>query len=1136
MVAADLQQVLNQAVNDVRAVSLRAITACRALVADGEWAAGQAEPDREAAVELARQVYQRCQERRRHCQDGDSLRCNSHLRCLALSVLKEWGDSAPTSDSELAALSKHWGRTALQFVLCAECADSSAAADVEQAQSCFDQAFVLLQRANGSGQVEVLEAHCMLKGWQAQLDWMRGDVRQVISRLEEAHAALELHGGSALLPQPRRYLAEHCAYSLAMTGFQASGGGATDDANHGGGGGVERRDLMRLLDLSISLLGDDMGDAQALRDRSLRLKAWLAMQEQELDLAAQTLNLHSREHGPADEHGAAGEAGEAGEAGDAEAMVVSGGGGGGGGGASEVPGGDHAQRLLKATLLFKSNQKAEASAHVLEWLSKAAAPYAFSRDALQLLQEHGCASAAVEGCTALLERYAQSQEEYSELVELKHRLLDGGREGGGAGGGGSTGGGGGGGGGGGAGEGGAAHDSAASASFLEAVIDAHCGEQRTLRASTLQTLGRRLWRAGARHFAGGDLHHGIERFERAARFLEQAEDLAGQLRTQSWLAYCYQLQDQPEKAKARAIAALRVAEAVAVRQPARGGGGGGGGAGGSGDDGGGGGALAVSAAVDDDAAMDVDDGAAGAASGLRPVTLTLLVLIKAHLKLGEADEAHARIGRLLEQQPGDHLMLAAVCQEVASMGGGASHATAEKILEHFVQQLDAMRMPPAHPPPAAALTTTTTAPPPPPKSKLVSATRSLILHREQNPRRAEAAVAGALAAKLLADVQLVAARLVQHGAEAVCDSPEDLEWLADKAFGLGLQCLLGSGSGSPSLPSPADGAALVKLDDVATLRRSVELLRASSELRERLQPSADGLAKTLTTQTLLCRQCLLLARFGGGGGVDARDPSAEAAARRDEQCAPLLATAARAVEAAFRAHARTARAREERPRQNVEAATLHVLQFEVAVARCDPSAPTLLARAADVDGVTATHLSHMGAMCLERRCPNLELGRIALGRALERLRAASPKDLNGIARLLRQQISTTTHASRHEAKKFFEVARDELDGYSAANCPMHEDELHWFAAHAWNRGLSLFHERQLEVAEGWMSMAFTFVNLSPALSEFRDEMGECYQSCLEQLSRADPREMSWHKRMSDIVVTWGVPSREPLTVAADRRR
>ena len=105
--------------------------------------------------------------------------------------------------------------------------------------------------------------------------------------------------------------------------------------------------------------------------------------------------------------------------------------------------------------------------------------------------------------------------------------------------------------------------------------------------------------------------------------------------------------------------------------------------------------------------------------------------------------------------------------------------------------------------------------------------------------------------------------------------------------------------------------------------------------------------------------------------------------------------------------------------------------------------------------------------------------------------------------------------------------------------PLQEDELHWFASHAWNRGLALFSERQLEVAEGWMSMAFAFVNLSPSLAEFRDEMSECYNRCLEQLSRADPHEMSWHKRMSDIVVTWGAaaPTREePRTVAADRRR
>ena len=33
-------------------------------------------------------------------------------------------------------------------------------------------------------------------------------------------------------------------------------------------------------------------------------------------------------------------------------------------------------------------------------------------------------------------------------------------------------------------------------------------------------------------------------------------------RVQAWLAYCYMIQDRPDKAKARAVAALRVAERV----------------------------------------------------------------------------------------------------------------------------------------------------------------------------------------------------------------------------------------------------------------------------------------------------------------------------------------------------------------------------------------------------------------------------------------------------------------------------------------------------------------------------------------------------------------------------------------------
>ena len=39
---------------------------------------------------------------------------------------------------------------------------------------------------------------------------------------------------------------------------------------------------------------------------------------------------------------------------------------------------------------------------------------------------------------------------------------------------------------------------------------------------------------------------------------------------------------------------------------------------------------------------------------------------------------------------------------------------------------------------------------------------------------------------------------MQLGAEAVCDSPEDLEWLADKAFALAVECLTAFAAASDS--------------------------------------------------------------------------------------------------------------------------------------------------------------------------------------------------------------------------------------------------------------------------------------------------------------------------------------------------
>ena len=45
-------------------------------------------------------------------------------------------------------------------------------------------------------------------------------------------------------------------------------------------------------------------------------------------------------------------------------------------------------------------------------------------------------------------------------------------------------------------------------------------------------------------------------------------------------------------------------------------------------------------------------------------------------------------------------------------------------------------------------------------------------------------------------------------------------------------------------------------------------------------------------------------------------------------------------------------------------------------------------------------------------------------------------------------MATCTHHTRHEAKRYFEAARDELERFSPANCPMSEDDLHWSATHS----------------------------------------------------------------------------------------
>ena len=239
-----------------------------------------------------------------------------------------------------------------------------------------------------SKSVEVLELELQLCGFRAHLSWSRGDMRQVIGHLEEAQVLIEGAGGQFTLIAPRVYLAEQVAFYLALRGFEAL------DACNSGTPPVpfERRELVRLLDLGLTLLGDlhtELDDTRQLRDFALRLRALICIQDKEMDLAAQSLNQHSTHE-------------------------------------QEAP---DAYVLLRAHLLFNSNQPAEAQAHTLNWLRahSSLSPTSAST-AIDLLLMHDAVSAALTAVTILSERLRQREswcvgsdesKQYSELQEVR---------------------------------------------------------------------------------------------------------------------------------------------------------------------------------------------------------------------------------------------------------------------------------------------------------------------------------------------------------------------------------------------------------------------------------------------------------------------------------------------------------------------------------------------------------------------------------------------------------------------------------------------------------------------------------------------------------------------------------------------
>ena len=394
------------------------------------------------------------------------------------------------SPASLASRMKHWGRTGVAFGICNEQAE---------AEACFAAAVSLSGHASGHEEPLLLEAEILIKGWQAWvLHFNKLDPRLVLQRLEEAHGLVQrTHATvemSEVLLGARRYLAEHVAFAAATQGFHE----LADKRNKSP---YDQRALIRMVDLAVGLLPDADTDAKDLRGQILRLRAWLCMEEDELDMAAQTLAQHDDQS-------------------------------------------NDVYRLLQCNLLFRTNQAGEACSRAVEWL-RSATPgslcFEGAMDTIALMIEREEGATALQLCYLVLERLragislldggptTELSAGYSEVAELTFHILSE-----------------------------IAPDSAGCTDHLETCLDGHLSERFPLNETALRLIAAKLWEKGTAFYHESDLHRAASSIETAFRFLEHTDDKGATARAQATLAQCYLLQDRLEPALARAGQAIQL--------------------------------------------------------------------------------------------------------------------------------------------------------------------------------------------------------------------------------------------------------------------------------------------------------------------------------------------------------------------------------------------------------------------------------------------------------------------------------------------------------------------------------------------------------------------------------------------------
>lgn len=1085
--------------------------------------------------------------RKRALTEPSALSAINHVRALCLAILELGG---AMRDMDKGQHAKHWARTGMQFMIGGE---------LDEADRALGAAARLLRETIENESDEMIETELLLKGYQSHLAWARlkrgegGSMKQVIQHIEDAHAVLEQRaaGVRPRLDSTRLYLAEHCCFRVAGEGYElAELSDAPTDC-------VERRQLVRLLDLALALLGtsrstissgaaaratpaphgpydddSDRSDHRELRDKIARLRSWLFLLDDEVDQATYALNQHS------------------------QSPLVS------------------EYIIMRSAILFRSHQPAEASAQTIEFLrAEPDLPHDVTSDAVELLIEHGAFTSALTSINLLSERLVSAavgapdgtcalrigspaSRHFSELQILKFQLLT--------------------------------HevpDTAAASEHVEALLDGHVNGRAPLEEDTLRVLASKLWKAGCEHYQQGDLHRCVEAMERSYRLLENTSRVAGQVQAMATLSHCYLQQDRLSLAVGRAQHSLKLLADHGL-------GNGSGVAGGS---------LAVRASVllrDGRRFADHDE---EDVHGSRAIAR--IVLVKAKVREGDIEGAHEQVDSLLAANDDtDHLLLAAVCEELVSTGSAYLSASI-RILERYVRRLielppapagggdvDGAGVRPSGADEAASNPVLQTLQATSRPDRLAAATRSLVQLRmqaaseglsgepalarpEPEPASASLTQSSSLEATtpsplssspvtfaslalsdtarmqmrspLLADLQTVIARVSRDGLAAVCDDPAHVEWLAEAAWHLayleGQRVLSDSQVGTTrgnedaivttTNPTDADARFACAQTTTATSanappREQAEVAAAMAaasfcadfsacalELISALPSTESRLHNIVRGHSIVCQCALKLAALTRGG----------------EEERPHLSRASRAISAAFRSHkalshasvavvATTLTDGDNPAAHDSLHATLQLLNFEVALFRDDPNANEILARVAETPGVSTCQLRAVADLAFE--CGRRELGARALEHTYARLEALEPPPYVDLIDVLRDLIRTSD--GRSSALQHFKRALRLFES-SSSDCDVPivpTSEMQWFLTESWNKGVQAFHEDKLEEAESWMAQAFRFSNLSSALQPYREDLNEGYETTIKMITssrtlseKGTRRATEWKSRM-----------------------